>query len=65
MAVIKGSRIVTSFSSHEKLRVPIAGEQLRLFTAKGPMLFEVIEREFKFMNERTAIRLVLDVAASR
>ena len=65
VAALKGARIATTFNSHQSLRVPIAGEQLRLFTPKGPMLFEVIEREFRFMKERTTVRLVLDVAPSR
>lgn len=61
-AAIEGSKMATTFNSSDKLRVPIAGERLRLFTAKGPVLFEVVEREFHFMNERTTVRLVLDIA---
>jgi hypothetical protein len=45
--------------------VPVAGDRFQLYTSKGPVLFEVVEREFHFLAERTTVRLILDLAAER
>jgi hypothetical protein len=61
MAVLAGSTMPTTFKTRKNHRVPVPGERFRLFTAKGPVLFEVLEREFEFLAERTTIRLTLDI----
>jgi len=45
----------------EKSSRPRPGERFRLFTAKGPVLFEVLEREFQFLSKSTTVRLTLDI----
>jgi hypothetical protein len=61
MAVLSGSAMPTTFKTRKNRRVPAPGERFRLFTAKGPVLFEVLEREFQFLAERTTVRLTLDI----
>ncbi len=51
----------TTFKTRKNHRVPVPGEQFRLFTAKGPVLFEVLEREFQFVAESVTVRLTLDI----
>jgi hypothetical protein len=64
-AAVAGSPIRTTFHSKQNLRVPVAGDRFQLYTSKGPVLFEVVEREFHFLAERTTVRLILDLAAER
>jgi hypothetical protein len=61
MAVLAGSAMPTTFKTRKNHRVPAPGEQFRLFTAKGPVLFEVLEREFQFVAESVTVRLTLDI----
>jgi hypothetical protein len=61
MAVLAGSAMPTTFKTRKNRRVPAPGERFRLFTARGPVLFEVLEREFQFLEERTTVRLTLDI----
>ena len=61
MAVLAGSAMPTTFKTRKNRRVPAPGERFRLFTAKGPVLFEVLEREFQFLAESTTVRLTLDI----
>ena len=61
MAVLAGSAMPTTFKTRKNRRVPAPGERFRLFTARGPVLFEVLEREFQFLAERTTVRLTLDI----
>ena len=61
MAVLAGSAMPTTFKTRKNHRVPVPGEQFRLFTAKGPVLFEVLEREFQFVAESVTVRLTLDI----
>lgn len=61
MAVLAGSAMPTTFKTRKNRRVPVPGEQFRLFTAKGPVLFEVLEREFQFVAESVTVRLTLDI----
>jgi len=61
MALLAGSAMPTTFKTRKNHRVPIPGERFRLFTAKGPVLFEVLEREFQFLSESTTVRLTLDI----
>jgi hypothetical protein len=61
MAVLAGSAMPTTFSTRKNHRFPVPGERFRLFTAKGPVLFEVLEREFQFLEESTTVRLTLDI----
>ena len=61
MAVLAGSAMPTTFKTRKNHRVPAPGERFRLFTARGPVLFEVLEREFQFLAERTTVRLTLDI----
>ena len=61
MAVLAGSAMPTTFKTRKNRRVPAPGERFRLFTAKGPVLFEVLEREFQFLAESTSVRLTLDI----
>ncbi|HXM80382.1 MAG TPA: hypothetical protein VN929_00480 [Burkholderiales bacterium] len=53
--------MLTTFNARQNYRVPVSGDRFRLFTAKGPVLFEVVEREFQFLAERTTVRLTLDL----
>jgi hypothetical protein len=62
-AVLSGSTMPTTFNARQNHRVPVPGERFRLFTSKGPVLFEVIEREFEFLAERTTVSLTLDIPA--
>jgi hypothetical protein len=64
MAVLAGSTMSTTFSTKKNHRVPAPGERFRLFTAKGPVLFEVLEREFQFLEESTTVRLTLDIPSA-
>jgi len=64
MAVLAGSTMPTTFSTKKNHRVPAPGERFRLFTAKGPVLFEVLEREFQFLEESTTVRLTLDIPSA-
>ena len=61
MALLAGSAMPTTFKTRKNHRVPVPGERFRLFTAKGPGLFEVVEREFRFLSESTTVRLTLDI----
>jgi len=61
MAVLAGSTMPTTFNTKKNHRVPAPGERFRLFTARGPVLFEVLEREFQFLEESTTVRLTLDI----
>jgi hypothetical protein len=61
MAVLAGSTMLTTFKTKKNHRVPAPGERFRLFTARGPVLFEVLEREFQFLEESTTVRLTLDI----
>jgi hypothetical protein len=61
MAVLAGSTMPTTFSTRKNHCVPVPGERFRLFTAKGPLLFEVLEREFQFLEGSTTVRLTLDI----
>jgi len=61
MAVLSGSAMPTTFKTRKNHRVPAPGERFRLFTARGPVLFEVLEREFQFLAESTTVRLTLDI----
>ncbi len=61
MAVLAGSAMPTTFKTRKNHRVPAPGERFRLFTARGPVLFEVLEREFQFLAESTTVRLTLDI----
>jgi len=63
MALLAGSAMPTTFKTRKNHRVPVPGERFRLFTAKGPVLFEVLEREFWFLSETTTVRLTLDIPA--
>jgi len=60
-AVLAGSTMPTTFNTRKNHRVPVSGERFRLFTARGPVVFEVIEREFQFLEERTTVCLTLDI----
>ena len=55
----------TTFKTRKNHRVPVPGERFRLFTAKGPVLFEVVEREFQFLSESTTVRLTLDIPSEQ
>jgi hypothetical protein len=61
MALLAGSAMPTTFKTRKNHRVPVPGERFRLFTAKGPVLFEVVEREFQFLSKSTTVRLTLDI----
>ena len=61
MAVLAGSTMPTTFKTRKNHRVPAPGERFRLFTEKGPVLFEVLEREFQFLAASTTVRLTLDI----
>jgi hypothetical protein len=61
LALLAGSTMPTTFSTKKNHRVPAPGERFRLFTARGPVLFEVLEREFQFLRESTTVRLTLDI----
>ena len=61
MALLAGSAMPTTFKTRKNHRVPAPGERFRLFTARGPVLFEVVEREFRFLPESTTVRLTLDL----
>jgi len=64
MAVLAGSAMPTTFKTRKNHRVPAPGERFRLFTAKGPVLFEVLEREFQFVAGTTTVRLTLDIPSA-
>ena len=51
----------TTFKTRKNHRVPAPGERFRLFTARGPVIFEVLEREFQFLAKSTTVRLTLDL----
>ena len=61
MTLLAGSVMPTTFKTRKNHRVPAPGERFRLFTARGPVLFEVLEREFQFLAESTTVRLTLDI----
>jgi hypothetical protein len=61
MALLAGSAMPTTFKTRKNHRVPAPGERFRLSTVKGPVLFEVLEREFQFLSESTTVRLTLDI----
>src|SRR5437763_17148167 len=59
MALLAGSAMPTTFKTRKNHRVPIPGERFRLFTAKGPGRFEVLEREFQVRSASTTVRPTL------
>ena len=64
MALLAGSAMPTTFKTRKNHRVPAPGERFRLFTARGPVLLEVLEREFQFLAGTTTVRLTLDIPSA-
>jgi len=64
MALLAGSAMPTTFKTRKNHRVPAPGERFRLFTARGPVVFEVLEREFQFLAGTTTVRLTLDIPST-